>query len=45
MNLLLFVSKRQIQICMLFTVDGRIKVCLDLQADKSSVVVKGPFFS
>jgi hypothetical protein len=28
----------------LLTVDYRIKVHLDLQADKSSVVVKGPFF-
>jgi hypothetical protein len=29
---------------MVLTVDCRIKVRLDLQADKSSVVVKGPFF-
>jgi hypothetical protein len=28
----------------LLTVDYRIKVCMDLQADKSPVVVKGPFF-
>jgi hypothetical protein len=28
----------------LLTVDYRIKVRLDLPADKSSVVVKGPFF-
>jgi hypothetical protein len=28
----------------LLTVDYRIKVLLDLQVDKSSVVVKGPFF-
>jgi hypothetical protein len=28
----------------LLTVDYRIKVRLDLQADKSSVVAKGPFF-
>jgi hypothetical protein len=28
----------------LLTVNSCIKVCLDLQADKSSVVVKGPFF-
>jgi hypothetical protein len=28
----------------LLTVDYRIKVRLDLQANKSSVVVKGPFF-
>jgi hypothetical protein len=28
----------------LLTVDYRIKVHLDLQADKSSVVVKRPFF-
>jgi hypothetical protein len=29
----------------LLTVDYRIKVHLDLQGDKSPVVVKGPFFS
>jgi hypothetical protein len=29
---------------MLLTVDYRIKVHMDLQADKSLVVVKGPFF-
>jgi hypothetical protein len=29
---------------LVLTVDYRIKVRLDLQADKSSVVVKGPFF-
>jgi hypothetical protein len=28
----------------LLTVNSCIKVCLDLQADKSPVVVKGPFF-
>jgi hypothetical protein len=28
----------------LLMVDCRIKACLDLQVDKSSVVVKGPFF-
>jgi hypothetical protein len=28
----------------LLTVNMHIKVCLDLQADKSSIVVKGPFF-
>jgi hypothetical protein len=28
----------------LLTVDYRIKVHMDLQADKSPVVVKGPFF-
>jgi hypothetical protein len=28
----------------LLTVDYCMKVCLDWQADKSSVVVKGPFF-
>jgi hypothetical protein len=28
----------------MLTVDCRIKVRLDLQEDKSSVVVKGPFF-
>jgi hypothetical protein len=28
----------------LLMVDCRIKVRLDLQADKSSIVVKGPFF-
>jgi hypothetical protein len=28
----------------LLTVYIRVNVCLDLQADKSSVVVKGPFF-
>jgi hypothetical protein len=28
----------------LLTVDHHIKVHMDLQADKSSVVVKGPFF-
>jgi hypothetical protein len=29
---------------MLLTVNSCIKVCLDLQEDKSLVVVKGPFF-
>jgi hypothetical protein len=28
----------------MLTVDIRIKLQVDLQADKSSVVVKGPFF-
>jgi hypothetical protein len=28
----------------LLTVDCRIKVHMDLQADKSAVIVKGPFF-
>jgi hypothetical protein len=28
----------------LLTVNSCIKVCLDLQADKSPAVVKGPFF-
>jgi hypothetical protein len=28
----------------MLTVNSCIKVCLDLQADKSPVVVKGPFF-
>jgi hypothetical protein len=28
----------------LLTVNSCIKVCLDLQADKSPVIVKGPFF-
>jgi hypothetical protein len=29
----------------LLTVDCRIKVHLDLQEDKSHIIVKGPFFS
>jgi hypothetical protein len=31
--------------CRVLTVDYRIKVHMDLQADKSPVVVKGPFFT
>jgi hypothetical protein len=31
--------------CRLLTVYIRVKVQVDLQADKSPVVVKGPFFS
>jgi hypothetical protein len=31
-------------VCRLLTVNSCIKVRLDLQADKSPVVVKGPFF-
>jgi hypothetical protein len=33
-----------IHMSILLTVDYRIKVRLDLQAEKSSVVAKGPFF-
>jgi hypothetical protein len=41
---LLFLSFLFWIIIQVLTVDYRIKVHLDLQADKSSVVVKGPFF-
>jgi hypothetical protein len=34
----------QIQTILVLTVDYRIKVHMDLQEDKSTVVVKGPFF-
>jgi hypothetical protein len=37
-------SKTRLRLNYLLMVDYRIKVHLDLQADKSSVVVKGPFF-
>jgi hypothetical protein len=35
---------RSLKVQHLLTVNSCIKVCLDLQADKSPVVVKGPFF-
>jgi hypothetical protein len=34
----------QVITCRLLTVYIRIKLQLDLQADKSSIIVKGPFF-
>jgi hypothetical protein len=37
-------SGAKAKILALLMFDYRIKVCLDLQADKSSVVVKGSFF-
>jgi hypothetical protein len=41
---LLFLSFLFWIIIQVLTVDYRMKVHLDLQADKSSVIVKGPFF-
>jgi hypothetical protein len=38
------IALQEIHGCMLLTVNSCIKVRLDLQADKSPVIVKGPFF-
>jgi hypothetical protein len=34
----------KVPLSVLLTVYMRIKFCLDLQADKSSIIVKGPLF-
>jgi hypothetical protein len=43
-NKLVAITSLLIELLQLLTVDYRIKVHMDLQADKSTVVVKGPFF-
>jgi hypothetical protein len=40
----LTLEDQRCKLAKLLTVNSCIKVCLDLQADKSPVVVKGPFF-